>query len=33
MGRRTSRLFKRAIGHDKTEVIEAFRFDWIGNVA
>ena len=24
-------FFKRATGHDKTEVIEAFRFDWIGN--
>ena len=24
-------FFKRATGQDKTEVIEAFRFDWIGN--
>ena len=24
-------FFKRATGHDKTEVIEAFRFDWMGN--
>ncbi len=24
-------FFKRATGYDKTEVIDAFRFDWIGN--
>jgi hypothetical protein len=24
-------FFKRATGYNKTEVIEAFRFDWIGN--
>jgi hypothetical protein len=23
--------FKRATGSNKTEVIDAFRFDWIGN--